>query len=76
MNKELLEQLAARSGGKYFDPAAASTLVQSVSSLPNFTPRKIVRTEHHELWNRSWMLVLVLGLFSIEWFVRKRNGML
>jgi hypothetical protein len=76
MNKELLEQLAARTGGKYFDPAAASTLVQSVSSLPNFTPREIVRTEHHELWNRSWMLVLVLGLFSIEWFVRKRNGML
>lgn len=76
MNKELLEQLAARTGGKYFTPASAQNLVQSITSLPNFTPREVTRSEDFELWNRSWMLALVVGLFSIEWFIRKRNGML
>jgi hypothetical protein len=76
MNKALLEQLAARTGGRYFTPTTAQSLAQSVASLPNFKPREVTRTEDIELWNRSWMLALVVGLFSLEWIVRKRHGML
>jgi hypothetical protein len=76
MNKDLLEQLAARTGGRYFTPTTVQNLAQSVASLPNFKPREVTRAEDIELWNRSWMLVLVVGLFSIEWVVRKKHGML
>lgn len=76
MNKELLEQLATRTGGKYFTPASVQGLAQSIASLPTFTPREVSRSEDFELWNRSWMLALVVSLFSLEWFIRKRNGML
>jgi hypothetical protein len=76
MNKELLEQIAERTAGTYYSPDAVTTLASDIASLPSFRPREVVRSEDIELWNRSWMLGLVVGLFSVEWFVRKRNGML
>ncbi len=76
MNKELLEQLAIQTGGRYYAANDLQNLASTVAALPNFKPREIVRSEDVELWNRSWMLALVVGLLSIEWFVRKRSGML
>ena len=76
MNKDLLEQLAARTGGTYHQPDDVEDLAAEIAALPNFQQRELVRSEDVELWNRSWMLGLVVGLFSVEWFIRKRNGML
>ena len=76
MNKELLEQISARTGGTYHTPGSVNTLASDIAALPAFKPREVVRSEDIELWNRSWMLGLIVGLFSVEWFVRKRNGML
>ena len=76
MNKELLQQIAVRTGGTYHHPNSVTTLAPEIAALPSFTPHEVVRSEDIELWNRSWMLGLVVGFFSVEWFVRKRNGML
>jgi hypothetical protein len=76
MNKELLQQLSARTGGKYYDAPDLETLRDDIVSLSSFQPREVVKSEDIELWNRGWMLVIVVGLFAAEWFLRKRNGML
>ena len=76
MNNEMLEQLAAQTGGKFYYPDKIQTLAADIAELPNFKPRELVRSSDIELWNRNWMLALVVGLFSVEWFIRKRNGML
>jgi hypothetical protein len=76
MNVQLLRQLAARSGGKYFSPLEISDLPEAIRSQQSFAPREIQRAQSFELWNWKYMLALVVLLLAIEWFVRKRSGML
>ena len=76
MNRLLLQQIAERTGGRYYDAGAIATLPQDVASLPGFQPRQVVRSSEIELWNRGWMLAVIVLLFASEWFLRKRNGML
>ncbi len=76
MNKLLLQQLAARTGGKYYNANALENLPQDIASLPHFKPREVVHASEIELWNIGWMITLMVTLFALEWFMRKRNGML
>jgi hypothetical protein len=75
-NKLLLQQIAARTGGKYYEANDLRRLPEDVAALQNFRPRDVSVAEQFELWNRSWMLSVVLALFALEWLVRKRNGMI
>jgi hypothetical protein len=76
MNVQLLRQLAERSGGRYFSPSEISELPEALRSQSTFSAREIQRAESFELWNWKYMLALVVLLLAIEWFVRKRSGML
>jgi len=76
MNRFLLQQIAAGTGGLYYDAPSIAALPHDISALPSFRPREAVRSSEIELWNRSWMLALAILLFASEWFLRKRNGML
>lgn len=75
-NKLLLQQMSARTGGRYFESNDLRQLPQEVSSLPNFRSRDVSLARQFELWNRPWMLGMVVMLFAVEWFMRKQNGML
>ncbi|MGH2568218.1 MAG: hypothetical protein ACRDGA_07760, partial [Bacteroidota bacterium] len=68
--------LSYRTGGAYYTSEEVQNLAASIAALPHFKPRDVVRSDDFELWNRSWMLVFVVGLFAVEWFMRKRSGML
>jgi hypothetical protein len=72
----LLQQIAAQSGGRYYDSDNFSSLDQDVTSMPNFEPRDINKSAKIEIWNSRWMLALIVFIFALEWFLRKRNGML
>lgn len=76
LNKSLLEQLAARSGGAYYDPDDLRNLPRTIQSLPSFQPREVVRSTDVELWNAQWSLAILIAFFACEWYLRKRNGML
>ena len=76
MNKLLLQQLAARTGGKYYDAENVGDLARDLLALPNLRGREVVHSSEIELWNKSWMLAAIVLLFAVEWFLRKRNGML
>jgi hypothetical protein len=76
MNKSLLQQIAAQTGGRYYDSDNFSSLAHDVTTMPNFKPRDISKSAKIEIWNSRWMLALVIFIFSLEWFLRKRNGML
>lgn len=71
LNQPLLEELAAKSGGKVFTPETAAGLAELL------TQRQATRTEHAEmkLW-RSWpTLFLFLALLTLEWAGRKWAGL-
>ncbi len=76
MNKELLEQIAFRTGGKYYDVKNASGLSDDLSSAVKLTPKEIIQTSEIELWNWQYIAAILVLLFGIEWFLRKRSGML
>jgi hypothetical protein len=76
MNKPLLEQIAAQTGGQYYESNKVNSLLSGVVSLYNFKSKDVRTSVEIEIWNSRWMLVLALGIFALEWFLRKRNGML
>jgi len=75
-NKLLLQQIAARTGGRYFESNDLQQLPRVLASLPNFRLRDVSVARQFELWNRPWMLGVVVALFAVEWFLRKKYGML
>ncbi|MFZ5517375.1 MAG: hypothetical protein ACOY90_12090 [Candidatus Zhuqueibacterota bacterium] len=72
MNRPLLQQIADRSGGAYVTEENLAAL----DSLLNFPPRFHTETREWELWNKLLLLIIVVLLLSVEWFIRKKNGML
>ena len=76
MNKLLLQQIAAQTGGRYYETNELSSLLHDISSLHNFKPRNVSKSAEIEIWNSRWMLLLVIFIFALEWFLRKRNGKL
>ena len=76
LNKPLLQQIAAQTGGQYYDADNFGSLAHDVTTMPNFNPHDVSKSAEIEIWNSRWMLALVIFIFSLEWFIRKRNGML
>ncbi len=67
----LLEELAARSGGKVFTPEDASELADLLAN------QSVSHSERYEqkLWQWWVVLVLVLAFLTIEWTARKWAGL-
>jgi hypothetical protein len=75
-NRSLLEQIASRTGGRSYEAGSIERLPQDIAAVPNFRPRDVSVAQQFELWNKTWMLASLVALFAVEWFLRKRHGML
>ncbi len=76
MNKSLLSEIAQRTGGKFYFNDNVDELVRDIKKIPQFKPRsKTVKIEL-PLWNLPVILAVIIFLFAIEWFFRKRFGLL
>ncbi len=76
MNYQFLSLLAKNTGGEFFFPDDYSTLLNKLKELKINSSKEKVVTSEITLWSDTWMLVIAVLLFSLEWFIRKRNGML
>jgi len=75
-NHQLLNQLANSSGGKLFYPnqieEIAAVIAKSKSNFKQiFTEEKL-----KGIINIPWILLSLLSLISLEWFLRKYNGLI
>jgi hypothetical protein len=70
-NWPLLEEIAAKSGGRVFTPENATELVDLL------TRQSVTRQQHteHPLWQWWVTLVVLLGLLTLEWVGRKLAGL-
>jgi uncharacterized membrane protein len=69
-NRELLERLAAQTGGQYWKPAGLDKLAGSIP----FSEAGVTMRETRDLWDLPLVfLVLVLLRFS-EWWLRRKWG--
>lgn len=76
MNAPLLRGLAERTGGAFFTAGDLDGLEASLSTRASFAPRTVTTGSDHTLWTAELVLALIIILLSLEWFLRKRNGLL
>ncbi|MCX7737344.1 MAG: VWA domain-containing protein [Candidatus Kapabacteria bacterium] len=75
MNAKLLRTMSERSGGKFYTFENVSNFKDDLKNVRNFTEKSVVNKTETALWNLFWILIIVILLFSLEWFIRKRLGM-
>lgn len=69
-NRDLLERLAAQTGGRYYTPANASDLVDEI----DFSEAGLSVRETHDLWDMPLAFILLAALKATEWLLRRRWG--
>lgn len=68
-NAQLLRLIAEDSGGGYFPISEAAAEVPK--RLPNRGEEFQIDQQLKTLWDREWLMFLLVGLLSIEWLTRK-----
>jgi hypothetical protein len=76
MRSDILRALAEKTGGKFYTPQTAASLLADSKANPRFRTKIIENTSKYEARNTWQLLVLAICLFAVEWFIRKRVGML
>ena len=67
----LLKRIAGESGGSYFDLSEVDGLTESVE----FTPNAYSREVQIDLWDKPWLLALLISLLCIDWASRRLKGL-
>ncbi len=75
MNKSLLNQIAIVTDGKFATKENFEILLKETLSQ-NFFEKEKEKISSVEIWNSKYSLSLIILLLSLEWFFRRRNGML
>jgi len=74
--KNLLRQVANVSGGIYSSPDSLSAALKKLNELALVNKKEKTVIKSIDVWSDERILILLVLLFSIEWFIRKRAGML
>jgi len=72
VNEELLRQVAAASGGRYFREENFDRVLELLAPM---TQGRVVESDT-VLWQSWWWFLPIVGMLTIEWLLRKRAGML
>ncbi|HJZ90877.1 MAG TPA: hypothetical protein VKE40_08390 [Gemmataceae bacterium] len=70
-NWMLMEDIAAKSGGKVFPAERAAELAELLQSRSATREYAV----EQKMWQSWWTLILFIVLLSVEWFVRKFAGL-
>ncbi|GAB4377128.1 MAG: hypothetical protein Kow0042_24380 [Calditrichia bacterium] len=71
-NPALMRAIALRSGGQYWKVREFSDKMKML----HFDTRTRFTTVEHILWSKFYWLIILLIFLSVEWFFRKRWGLL
>jgi len=70
----LLYQLAEGNGGEMFYPDELDLLAENILDREDIRPVAYSQKKYEDLLNKGWVLFLIIGLLTMEWFMRKRAG--
>lgn len=76
MNFEFLNQLSNQTNGSFFLPTEINSLITKLNETNKTATKEKLSTSEIRLWSDEWLLIIVILLFALEWFLRKRSGML
>jgi uncharacterized membrane protein len=69
-NRDLLQKLSETTGGRYYTPRTARRLPDEIT----YSEAGITAREIKDLWDMPAIFLLILGLRSGEWLLRRRWG--
>jgi G:T/U-mismatch repair DNA glycosylase len=73
-NHLLLRQIAANSNGKFFRLKNAEVLIPTIEAREDIASVSFEQKSTHNLLDYVWILILIIGLFGTEWFIKKWFG--
>ncbi len=76
MNYEYLSLLSKQTGGTFYYNRNYSSLFETLKSLNDKSIKEKLNVNETGLWSDKWLMVVAIFLFALEWFFRKRWGML
>jgi len=76
MNAPLLKMLAQKTGGGFFTADNFDGIVEKLKNDKNFSSIQVSHKSEYQLWNIYYILIIIILLLSIEWFIRKKSGLL
>ena len=71
LDSGLMARIAEVSGGSYFNLSVASELANTIE----FTPNAYSREVQIDLWDRPWLLALLILLLCVDWVSRRTKGL-
>ncbi|MFO7890636.1 MAG: FixH family protein [bacterium] len=69
---DILKNISSISGGKFFN----KNNLDSLNHYIQFEPEQVELSKELELFQSPWILSLIIFILSVDWFLRKRKGML
>ncbi len=76
MNYEFLKSLSTQTGGEFFTPANYDQFFEVLNRIQDRSAKEKIETSEISLWSDEWLMAAAILLFGVEWFLRKRFGML
>jgi hypothetical protein len=75
---ELLKQIAESSKGEYIaiDDWNDQALERIAARLDRIAPSEIVEQRQTRLWSNLWPFAIMLALLSVEWWMRRKWGLI
>lgn len=73
LRNDTLMKLSEATGGRYVAIATARDLPAMIENASLVRP---IEGPKYDLWDRSWVMILIAGLLGAEWYVRRRNHLL
>lgn len=75
-NQALLREIAEKSGGKYFHINSINSIKDILKQDLDFSSIPLFSKNDINFKDNLWLLIVPILLFSIEWIIRKRKGLL
>jgi hypothetical protein len=76
MDFEFLSQLANYTNGRFFYQRDYSELFDILKDRSSRSSKTQLEVSEISLWSNEWLMIIIILLFALEWFFRKRAGMI
>lgn len=76
MRPAFLKSLAKSTGGDYYSIDNYSSLIDKLHGINRNPVKETGTKKEYNLWSDERVLIIIIFLFAVEWFLRKRSGMI
>ncbi|CUS91772.1 hypothetical protein [Candidatus Kryptobacter tengchongensis] len=76
VDSKLLREIASKTNGVFLSSDEIDALGKLIASISDFKPSIIEKKREYFLWSRFEPLIMVIIFLSVEWFMRKKMGLM